>query len=82
LLANIKADWQTKIGGYDKRSEIESSIASVVAEGEAYEEELDRELKETLAIHQLPTPAAGEEIMEIPDFQDTAAMEKTNVGRS
>jgi len=39
-------------------------------------------LKQTLAIHQLPAPAAGEEIIEIPDSQEPAAMEKTNVGLS
>ena len=82
MLANIKADLRTKIGGYDKRTKMESSIASVVVEGEAYEEELGRELEQTLAVHQLPVPAGGEEIIEIPDSQDPVAMEKTNVGRS
>jgi len=82
LLANIKADLRRKIGGYDKRSEIESSIASVVVEGEVYEEELGRELEQTLAIYQLPVPAASEQIIEIPDSQEPAAMEKTNVGQS
>jgi len=82
LLANIKADLCTKIGGYDKRSEMESSIPSVVVEDEAYEEELGRELQQTLAVHQLPVPAAGEEILEIPDSQEPVAMEKTKVGRS
>jgi len=79
LLANIKADLRTKIGGYDKRSEIESSILSLVVEGDAYEKELGRELEQILAVHQLPAPAAGEEIIEIADFQKPAVMEKANV---
>jgi len=82
LLANIKADLRTKTGGYDKRSEIESSISSLVVEGDAYEEELGRELEETLAMHRLPVPAAGEEIMEMPDSQEPAVIEKTKVGLS
>jgi len=82
LLANIKADLRTKIGGYDKRSEMESSIPSLVVEGDAHEEELGRELEQTLAVHQLLGPATGEEIMEIPDSQELAVMEKTNIGLS
>jgi len=82
LPANIKAELHTKIGGYDKRTEMESSMPSVVVEGEAYEEELGRELQQTLAVHQLPALAAGEEIPEIPDSQEPAAIEKTKVGQS
>jgi len=82
LLANIKADLRTKIGGYDKRSKMESSIPSLIVEDDAYEKELGTELKQILAVHQLPVPAAGEEIMEIPGSQEPAAMEKTNIGLS
>jgi len=82
LLTNIKADLRTKIGGYEKRSDMESSITSVVVEGETYEEELGRESEQTLAVYLLPAPAAGEEIMETPDSQDPRAIEKTNVGQS
>ena len=79
MLANIKADLRTKIGGYDKRSKMESSIPSLIVEDDAYEKELGTELKQILAVHQLPAPAAGEEIIEIADFQKPAVMEKANV---
>jgi len=83
LLANIKADLRTKVGGYDRRSEIESSIPSVIVEDDGYEEELEKELEKTLPIEQLPVPVPDtDRQIEIPDSQEVISMERTNVGMS
>jgi len=50
LLANIKADLRTKVEGYDRRSEVESSIPSVIIKDDGYEEKLEKELEKTLSM--------------------------------
>jgi len=76
MLANIKADLRTKVGGYDRRTEVESSIPSVIVE-----EELEWELAKTLSVQQLPVLNTGREV-EIPDSQEVIPMERTNIGIS
>jgi hypothetical protein len=51
-LANIKADLRTRIGEFDKRHEIETSVACGIVETESYAEELERELSRTMASQQ------------------------------
>jgi len=65
---------RTKVGGYDRRTEVESSIPSVIVEDDGYEKELEKELEKTLSVQQLPVPNTDKEV-EIP-------MERTNVGIS
>jgi len=57
---------RTKVGGYDRRSEVESSILSVIVENDGYEEELEKELEKTVSVQQLPIPDIDRQI-EIPD---------------
>jgi len=72
---------RTKVGGYDRRTEVESSISSVIVEDDGYEEELEKELEKTLSVQQLPVPNTDREV-EIPDSQEVISMERTNVGIS
>ena len=81
LLANIKADLRTKVGGYDRRTEVESSIPSVIVEDDGYKEELEKELEKTLSMQQLLVPNTEREV-EILDSQEVIPVERTNVGIS
>jgi len=70
---------RTKVGGYNRRSEVESSIPSVIVEDDGYEEELEKELEKTLSVQQLLVPDTDRQI-EILDSQEVTSMERTNVG--
>ena len=72
---------RTKVEGYDRRSEVESSIPSVIVENDRYEKELEKELEKTLSVQQLPMPDTDRQI-EIPDSQEVISMERTNIGMS
>jgi len=48
ILANIKADLWTRIGGFDKKAEVESSDPCAVVEDDSYVNELQQELKRTI----------------------------------
>jgi len=72
---------RTKVGGYNRRTEVESSIPSVIVEDDRYEEELEKELEKTLSVEQLPVPNTDREV-EIPDSQEVIPMERTNIGIS
>jgi len=48
-LANIKADLRTRIGGFDKKAEVESSDPCAVVEDDSYVNELQQELKRTIS---------------------------------
>ncbi|RPB18319.1 hypothetical protein L211DRAFT_854229 [Terfezia boudieri ATCC MYA-4762] len=53
ILANIKADLRTRIGGFDKKSEMEASNPYAVVEGELYITELQEELRYTILAQKL-----------------------------
>ncbi|RPB18125.1 hypothetical protein L211DRAFT_854434 [Terfezia boudieri ATCC MYA-4762] len=53
ILANIKADLRTRIGGFDKKAEMEASDPCAVVEGESYISELQNELKNTMLAQNL-----------------------------
>ncbi|RPB17970.1 hypothetical protein L211DRAFT_854615 [Terfezia boudieri ATCC MYA-4762] len=59
ILANIKADLRTRIGGFDKKSEMEASDPCAVVEGESYITELQEELRYTMLAQKL----VGSDIM-------------------
>jgi len=72
---------RTKVGGYDRRTEVESTILLGIVEDDRYEEELEKELEKTLSVQQLPVPNTDREV-EILDSQEVIPMERTNVGIS
>jgi len=72
---------RTKVGRYDRRSEVESSISSVIVEDDWYEEELKKKLEKTLSMQQLPVPDTDRQI-EILDSQEVISMERTNIWMS
>ncbi|RPB25703.1 hypothetical protein L211DRAFT_848028 [Terfezia boudieri ATCC MYA-4762] len=53
ILANIKADLRTRIGGFDKKSEMEASDPYALVEGESYITELQEELRYTMLAQKL-----------------------------
>ena len=54
ILANVKADLRTLMGGFDRRAEIESSNPCALVVTGTYEDELQRELEQTMASQKLP----------------------------
>jgi len=72
---------RTKVRVYDSRTEVESSIPSVIVEDDGYEEKLEKELEKTLSVQQLPVLNTDREV-EIPDSQEVIPMERTNIGIS
>jgi len=48
-LANIKAHLRKRIGGFDKKAEVESSDPCAVVEDDSYIHELQQELKRTIS---------------------------------
>ena len=83
MVANVKADLRTRIGGYDKRGEIESSVPCVVVEDDTYVDELERELEDTMKGQQLPVRGACmDHEIKIPDSQVDNRLEETDVGKS
>lgn len=51
-MANIKADLRTRIGEFDKKQEIETSVACAIVESKSYAEELEKELSRTMESQQ------------------------------
>jgi len=45
----MKAELQTRIGGFDKKAEVESSDPCAVVEDDSYVNELQQELKRTIS---------------------------------
>ncbi|RPB25704.1 hypothetical protein L211DRAFT_848029 [Terfezia boudieri ATCC MYA-4762] len=53
ILANIKADLRTRIGGFDRKAETEASDPCALVEGESYISELREELRNTMSVQNL-----------------------------
>ncbi|RPB18288.1 hypothetical protein L211DRAFT_854268 [Terfezia boudieri ATCC MYA-4762] len=53
ILANIKADLRTRIGGFDRKAETEASDPCALVEGESYISELQEELRNTMSSQNL-----------------------------
>ncbi|RPB23611.1 hypothetical protein L211DRAFT_849602 [Terfezia boudieri ATCC MYA-4762] len=53
ILANIKADLRTRIGGFDRKAETEASDPCALVEGESYISELQEELRNTMSVQNL-----------------------------
>ncbi|KAF8438319.1 hypothetical protein BGX38DRAFT_1144980 [Terfezia claveryi] len=63
ILANIKVDLRTRIGGFDKKAKVEASDLCAVVEGESYISELQEELKNTMMVQNIAgSDAMGKEI--------------------
>ncbi|KAF8416583.1 hypothetical protein EV426DRAFT_578631 [Tirmania nivea] len=54
ILVNIKADLRTRISGFDKKVEVESSEPCAVVENGSYLDELQQKLQMTMEIQQFP----------------------------
>ena len=60
-MANIKADFRTRIGVFDKKAEVESSDPCAVVEDDTYVHELPQELQRTISGENLAASDAPNE---------------------